>query len=175
MTELPLTNKEYNVFYKTYIDKASPYKDCVLGLKQNLGLVVSFFENIPIEKHDYSYAKGKWSIKDVLLHMVDTERVFAYRALCIAREDKTPLPGFEQDAYVANANANGRTLSELIEEYKAVRLASIALFGSFSQEAMLQLGEASGFPVSVRALGFIITGHENHHLQVLRERYLKLA
>jgi len=166
-----LNTNEYNPYYRSYIDKAQQL-DAVKGLKENLESVTSFYSSIPKEKHDYAYAEGKWTVKDVLLHIIDTERVFAYRALRIARQDKIPMVGFEQDDYVANGFAQSRTLENLLEEYKAVRKATIALFCSFNSATMLQIGEASGSPFSVRALGYIIVGHENHHNQVIRERYL---
>ena len=104
--------------------------------------------------------------------MIDTERIFAYRALRIARQDKTPLAGFEQDDYVMNGKTKYRSLYSLIEEYKSVRQATISLYSSFDFNELEQIGEASGFPISVRALGYIISGHENHHNQVIKQRYL---
>lgn len=168
----PLNATEYNSYYKTYIDKADTSLNCVEGLNQNLKTVVSFYSSIPKEKHDYAYAEYKWMIKDVLLHVIDAERIFAYRALRIARQDKTPMVGYEQDDYAVTANATNRTLENILEEYKTVREATITLFSNFNSATMLQMGEASGFPFSVRALGYIIIGHENHHNQVIRERYL---
>ncbi|MDG1661667.1 MAG: DinB family protein [Winogradskyella sp.] len=103
---------------------------------------------------------------------MDTERVFVYRAMRIARQDKTEMVGFEQDDYVDAGKANNRTINSLIEEYKAVRNATIVLFDSFSDEELKSIGKANGSPVSVRAIGYIITGHENHHNNVIRERYL---
>lgn len=144
------------------------------GLKQNLESIVSFYSSIPEEKLDYVYAKGKWTIKDILLHIIDTERIFSYRALRIARQDKTPLAGFEQDDYIVSAKASARSLSSLLEEYKSVRQSSITLFESFDSTALKHIGEASGFPISVRALGYMLTGHENHHSQIIRQRYLNL-
>ncbi len=146
--------------------------DIVKGLKQNLDTLVSFYESIPLVKHDYAYAEDKWTVKDILLHIIDTERIFAYRALRIARQDKTPLAGFDQDDYVASGNTNVRSLENLIEEYKSVRQSTISLYESFNSSELMEIGEASGFPISVRALGYIITGHENHHNQVIKERYL---
>ena len=102
---------------------------------------------------------------------MDTERIFTYSALRISRKDKTPLVGFEQDEYVINVNTANRTLESLLKEYKAVRQASIVLFESFDKEQLELIGEASGFPISVRAIGYIITSHENHHNQVIKERY----
>ncbi|WP_430468101.1 DinB family protein [Winogradskyella ouciana] len=163
--------KEYNPYYKAYIDKASDV-DILKGLKSSFDSVIDFYSKLPYEKHDYAYAEDKWTIKDTLLHIIDTERVFSYRALRISRGDKTPLAGFEQDGYVVSGNAKKRSLENLIEEYKSVRLATISLFQSFDRETLLKMGEASGFPISVRALGYIIVGHENHHIQVIKQRYL---
>lgn len=166
-----INSEEYNPYYKVYIDKASDL-DIVVGLKSNFDSALNFYSELPYEKHGYAYAKDKWTIKDILLHIIDSERVFSYRALRIARGDKTPLAGFEQDGYVASGKAKNRSLEDLLKEYKGVRLATILLFQSFDSKAILRMGEASGFPISVRALGYIITGHENHHIQVIKDRYL---
>lgn len=135
--------------------------------------MASFFRSIPPEKENYRYAEGKWTPKDILLHLIDAERIFAYRALRIARNDKTALPGFEENDYVIEANAEERSMESLLEEYFDVRKATISLFLSFSADALKRLGEASGFSVSVRAIGYIILGHEKHHANVIIERYLK--
>jgi len=172
MNLAPLSPAEYNSYYQPYLDAIDNDMVIVEGLQQNLELVFSVFSNIPEEKHNYAYAKGKWSIKDVLLHIIDTERVFAYRALRIARCDKTSLAGFEQDDYVVSANAENRSMDSLLSEYRAVRQATMVLFSSFDNETLILIGEASGFPVSVRAIGYIIAGHEKHHLKIIKERYL---
>lgn len=166
-----LSDNEYNSYYKHYINNTTN-SNIVTGLKENLDVVVAFYSSIPEDKHNYSYANNKWTVKDILLHCIDTERIFAYRALRIARQDKTPLPGYEQDDYVANVSTTTRTLANLLEEYKAVRQATITLFASFNEKNLLQIGEASGLPASVRAIGYIITGHENHHNTIISERYL---
>lgn len=164
-------SNEYNSYYQSYIDHAVN-SSILEGLSNNLKNVVVFFKAIAEDKQEYAYAKGKWTIKDILLHLIDTERVFAYRALRISRNDKLPLQGFEQDDYVLNGYANNRSMENLINEYIAVRKSTIALYKSFNTDALLQIGEASGFPISVRALGYIIAGHENHHVSVIKERYL---
>lgn len=166
-----INNHEYNPYYKTYIDKAN-HEDIVKGLEDNFETVVRFYKDIPLEKHDYAYATGKWTVKDILLHIIDTERIFSYRALRIGRNDKTPIEGFEQDDYAAFVNTQNRSMQSLIEEYKSVRLATISLFKSYTSANLLLIGEASGSPISVRAIGYIITGHENHHNQIIKERYL---
>jgi hypothetical protein len=166
-----LKSDEFNPYYKSYIDLASN-TNINEGLKQNLDTVVEFYSAIPLQKHDFAYAEGKWTIKDILLHIIDTERIFAYRALRIARQDKTALVGFDQDEFVVSAKAGSRSLMHILEEYKTVRQASITLFNSFNASVSEQIGEASGYPISVRAIGYILTGHENHHNQVIKERYL---
>ena len=166
-----LNNNEYDMYYKWYIDNATSI-DIIEGLEQNLDSVVLFYSGLAQDKHNYAYAEGKWTPKDVLLHIIDTERVFAYRALRIAREDKTPLAGYEQDDYAITANASKRSLVNIIDEYKAVRQASIALYRSFDSAALEQVGGANGCPISVRAIGYILTGHENHHTQIVKDRYL---
>ncbi|MDB9782161.1 DinB family protein [Winogradskyella sp.] len=170
ITEL-LHSNEYNSYYTNYINTATD-KDIVKGLNANLVSVVAFYNSIPKDKHNYAYAEGKWTIKDILLHIIDTERIFAYRALRIARKDKTPLSGFDQDAYVIESNTSTRTLASIIAEFETVRKATIILFENFSATTLLDVGIASGSNVSVRALGYIITGHENHHNRIIKERYL---
>ncbi len=166
-----ISHDEFNPYYLPYIQLAAN-QDIVLGLKKNVISVIDFYQNIPSEKLEHAYAEGKWTPKDILLHIIDTERVFVYRAMRIARQDKTEMVGFEQDDYVDAGKANNRTINSLIEEYKAVRNATIVLFDSFSDEELKSIGKANGSPVSVRAIGYIITGHENHHNNVIRERYL---
>jgi len=166
-----IATNEYNPYYKSYIALTTS-NDILEGLKLNLKTAVDFYKSIPLEKHDYAYAEGKWTIKDVLLHCIDCERIFAYRALRISRQDKTPLSGFEQDDYVPNANATARTMDSLLNEYVAVRQATIALFEFFTAEQLMAIGTASGSEISVRAIGYIFSGHENHHMNVVKERYL---
>jgi len=169
LSELP--SSEYNPFYQTYI-MALGDVELIEELKRGKSAFLSLFEEIPEEKLNYAYAEGKWSLAEVLIHMIDTERIFQYRALCIARNDKTLLPGFDQDAYVPYSNAANRSINSLIAEYTAVRDSTISLFNSFDDEAIKRVGTASGSKMSVRALGFIISGHQAHHVQILRERYL---
>lgn len=166
-----LRDDEYNPYYGAYIKKASS-SDIIEGLSINLGSISGFFNSISHDKENYAYAEGKWTIKDILLHLIDTERVFTYRALRIARGDKTPLPGFDQDNYVDNALANDRTLTSLIEEYKTLRQATLVLFKSFTPEMLISKGIASDSNISVRAIGYILSGHENHHKTIIEERYL---
>jgi len=124
------------------------------------------------EQGRFAYAPGKWTLKEMLVHVIDTERIFAYRALRIARGDQTPLPGFEQDDYVPTSGANARSIQNILAEYDTVRAATLSLLQSFGPEHVSRTGTASGNPVSVRALGFLMAGHEAHHLHILQERYL---
>ncbi len=171
MTRDDLSKNEYNPYYEGYIIKAGS-RTIDSGLKSNADEVVSFFEAIPENKLEYRYAEGKWTIKEILQHIVDTERIFTYRALCFARQDKTPLPGYEQDDYANVCRANNRPMRALIDEYVAVRAASVSLFNSFSEDMLKQIGNASNSNLSVRAVAFILLGHENHHCTIIRERYL---
>ena len=133
---------------------------------------IQFVQNIPMEKHNYRYDSEKWTIKEIIQHLIDCERIFAYRALRFSRNDKTELPGFDQDSYVANSDANQRHLKDLLMEFSLVRHTTLALFKSFSDEVLLRNGVATGFNVSVRALGFIIVAHQEHHKKIFIERYL---
>jgi hypothetical protein len=119
----------------------------------------------------FRYAPGKWTVKETLGHITDAERIFTYRALCIARGDQTPLPGFEQEDFVKNGGFAARTLRDLMEEFGDVRNASVALFRSFGEEVRSRRGVASQKEVTVRALGFITAGHQIHHRMILQERY----
>ncbi|MGK4567904.1 DinB family protein [Flavobacterium sp. 3HN19-14] len=133
---------------------------------------IRFVQNIPMDKFDYRYAEGKWTIKDIILHLIDAERIFAYRALRFARKDKTPLASFDENEYVDNALANNRSVQDLLSEFATVRQSTLALFKSFSAEMLSETGTASGKEMSVRALGFVIIGHQKHHQKVYKERYL---
>nr|WP_288935339.1 DinB family protein [uncultured Allomuricauda sp.] len=169
VSELP--SSEYNPFYQTYV-MALGNVGLFEELKTGKSNFLSLFEKISEEKLDFAYEEGKWTLAEAIVHTIDTERIFQYRALCIARNDKTPFPGFDQDAYVPYSNASKRTKKDLIEEYKAVRDSTISLFNSFDDESIKRIGTASGSKMSVRALGFIISGHQAHHIRIIEERYL---
>ena len=132
----------------------------------------SFLQSIPEDKWDYRYAEGKWSIKEVVLHVIDTERIFNYRALCIARKDKTPLPGFDENNYAAHSKAAKRTRADLLEELQIVQQSTKKLFESFDEEQLQESGISNGNPIYVEGIGFIIIGHTLHHQKILEERYL---
>lgn len=127
---------------------------------------------IPADKWEYRYAPGKWSVKEVIQHIIDTERVFAYRALAIARGDRADLPGMDEDAYQAEARTDARAVEDIMRELRAVRQGTVELFNGLDDKALAQEGTANGKHVTVPALGWIIAGHSEHHLRIIRERYL---
>lgn len=135
--------------------------------------ITDFFKNIPEGKVTYRYAEGKWNIKEMLQHIIDAERIFAYRALRIARHDKTPLPGFDEKSYAAAVNADERTWENLLQEFLAVRKSTDFLLQSFTKDQLQQRGTTNGEPNTVEALSFLVFGHILHHINVLKERYLQ--
>lgn len=171
MTTNQLPENEYSVFNATYI-KAAANVEMIEELEISLHDFIKFVQNIPMDKFDYRYAEGKWTIKDIIQHVIDTERIFSYRALRISRNDATPLPGFEENDYVANTDANSRSIQDLLAEFSAVRYTTLFLFKSFSAEQLTRMGTASNTQISVRAIGFILIGHQKHHQRVFQERYL---
>jgi len=162
---------EYAPSYEGYVSRV-PDGDIVAALAKQLEETLALIRGIPESRGDYRYAEGKWSIKELLGHVIDSERVFAYRALRFARGDSTPLSGFEQDDFVKGADFNKRTLADLAKEYEYVRRATICLFESLEDRAWERRGTANNNDVSVRALAFIMAGHERHHVEILRTRYL---
>jgi hypothetical protein len=164
---------EYAPYYGKYIELV-PAGDLIITLSQQINDTSTLLRGLSEAQAETRYAPGKWSIKEVLGHVIDTERVMSYRALRIARADETPLPGFEQDDYVRAANFDSRTLANLLEEYMAVRAATVALFRNLEATAIARRGTANNVPVTVRALAYIIAGHERHHVNVLRTKYLPL-
>ena len=158
-------------YYTRYTNQV-PGVDFLHTLSEAKRNTISFLIGIEKARWDYRYAPGKWTLKEVMLHVIDTERIFAYRALRCARNDSTSLPGFEQDDYVPFSGAENRSPSSIIEEYSAVREATLQLFRHFDEDMLSRYGTASDSPVTPRAIGFILAGHEIHHLNVIRERYL---
>ena len=142
------------------------------ALQTEFESLTSFLLSVPKEKWNYRYAEGKWTLKEMLLHMIDAERIFSYRALRIARNDGTALPGFEQDDYVPFSEAGNRTSGDLIEEFTAVRRSTYLLFRSFDDSVWDRYTLVDNHPVSVRAILYIIIGHAKHHVKVMREKYL---
>ena len=166
-----LKEGDYNSYYKTYIDKLGE-ADLLSMLKKQSENFPNFMASIPKDKLGYSYAEGKWTISEALQHIIDTERVFQYRAFRFSRNDKTALPGFEQDDFVPESGANTKSIQAMINEYKSVRAATISLYESFDESIMHRVGTASNSPMSVGAIGLITCGHQRHHRDIIRERYL---
>ncbi|NAS30520.1 DUF664 domain-containing protein [Flavobacteriaceae bacterium R38] len=171
MTTSQINKDEYNPYYGPYIDIVGE-ADLMDALKFSSERFQKMIIDLPVDKLQYSYGEGKWTVAQIILHLIDAERVFQYRALRFGRNDKTDIPGFEQDDYVAESNGNQRTKQELLEEFKAVRSSSIQLFKSFSDDLLLRKGTASGTPMSVRAIGFVLSGHVLHHMKIINEKYL---
>ncbi len=169
--EFPKQN-EYADYYSSYINQIPDSDSIIKTLEDGREKIQPLIRSISEEKGSYSYAAGKWSIKEVLGHMADVERVMAYRAMCIARGEKKSLPGFEQDDYVASADFNSRPFSGLADELLYLRNGNIALFRSFNNVTLMRWGTANNYDITVRAFMFIIAGHELHHMRILRERYL---
>lgn len=161
---------EYAPFYEPYISKV-PQNNLLEALNLHTETFSAFIQNLSVEKSNYAYAEGKWTVKEVLLHLIDAERIFAYRALRFARNDKTSLPGFDENEFVLFSHAGARSLSSIVDEFTAVRNATITLFNSFDEQAFMGIGIANNNEMSVRALGYVIIGHAEHHRQVLIERY----
>ena len=162
---------EYAPYYGKYTSLV-PDGDIVATLEQQLAATLNLLRGLPEERGNDRYAPDKWSIKEVIGHIADTERIMSYRALRIARGDTTPLPGFEQDGYITNGNFNARSLADLAAELETIRRATLFLFKHLSEEAWLRRGTASENEITVRALAHIIAGHELHHVEILRTRYL---
>ena len=156
--------------YVGYI-KRVPENDPVMVCASQIEETATLLRGLSEPDAMYRYGRGKWSIKEVVGHLADTERVMSYRAMCIARGDTTPLPSFDENAYVPAARFDARSLADLVGELRTVRAATLALLRTFDADAWRRRGTASGKPVSVRALGFMIPGHERHHVEILRTRY----
>jgi hypothetical protein len=164
--------EEYAASFADYVARIGDEEDIVSVLADQLGQVLARLGRIGEARGDYRYAPKKWSIKEMVGHLSDTERVFAYRALRIGRGDSTPLPSFDDQAYVPEVRAGDRTLANLAAEWGDVRRATIALFRNLPAAAWHRRGTASDRPISVRALAYIIAGHVRHHLEVLETRYV---
>jgi len=162
-------SSDYPEYYHRYVEKVAEtgYLDFL-----NSSRAGKLLESLDDAQWNHRYASDKWNIKEVLVHLMDTERIFAYRALRISRNDKTPLAGFDQNAYFPSCQAAGRSAASLVDEYKATRLATIALFSNLTEEQLNCRGTASGGEVTVLALGYMIAGHELHHLAILEDKYL---
>lgn len=160
---------EYAPFYAGYVERVT--EEPLIALEHQAAATAALLRRIPESSSSYRYADGKWTVRDVVGHLADTERVMSYRALRIARGDTTPLAGFDENAYANMAGAEGRAWNTLVQDLAAVRAATLALFRSFDADAWRRSGVANGKTISVRALGHIIVGHERHHLHILQSRY----
>ncbi|MDX1902966.1 MAG: DinB family protein [Thermonemataceae bacterium] len=168
-----LPNDEYPSYAQTYLSHLE--KDDILAiLKERLYFVKTFLADMSEANANFRYAPEKWSIKEILLHITDSERVFAYRALSFARGEQQSLPGFDQDVYLQNASAETRTLKSILQEFEVVRLASIALFENIPPKNLLIKGIANNATTTPRALAAMAAGHEIHHFKIITERYIPL-
>ncbi len=162
---------EYAPYTIDYINLVPDDNNVLEHLETNVTIISDQVRTLPTDKLMTPHADGEWTVQDILVHVIDCERIFSYRALRIARGDTTDLPGYEQNPYAVAANANQRTLNDILTEYTAVRQASLSLFRSFDTSVMTNLAVASGNPTSVRALIYQVAGHELHHLNSIKENY----
>jgi uncharacterized damage-inducible protein DinB len=158
-------------FYHNYINQVLG-DNLMKAFKKESPTLFQFIESIPAEKYDYRYAEGKWTIRELLQHMIDAERIFAYRALRFARKDTTPLPGFDENKYAETSKADKRSWEDLIDEFKVVRKSSEYLFGSFDEDQLYATGISNNNSIPVLALGYIVIGHPIHHMNIIKQRYL---
>lgn len=158
-------------FFHNYINQVTE-DDIVAAFQKHSPELIHFLERIPPQKYDHRYAEGKWSIKEVLQHIIDAERIFAYRSLRFARKDATPLSGFDENLFVENAKTDKRDWHTLLEEFKVTRRSSEYLFQSFDKDQLLAKGVANNTPTYVLGVGYILVGHSIHHMKILKERYL---
>jgi hypothetical protein len=163
---------EFAPAFAGYVARIGDDEDVVTVLSDQLDEVLARLGAVPDARGDYRYAPGKWTLKEVLGHLSDTERVFSYRALSVARGDPAPLPSFDDQAWVAEMGAGDRTLADIVEEFEIVRRASVSLFRHLPPAAWLRRGTAGNHPASVRALAYVMAGHARHHLEVVEARYL---
>ena len=166
-----LPASQYDPYFKQYINLVEEYP-LDKALASGMLTTTNFYESLSEENWAHRYAEGKWTPKETLLHVIDTERIFCSRALQIARSENTVLSGFDENLFAENSNANERTAEDLINEYISVRTATISLFKSFSEKTMNNTGMANEKPLSVQAAGHIVCGHELHHINIIKDRYL---
>ncbi len=166
----PLSS-EFPEYYQAYVNKVDT-DDLIPTLQTNLDQVVDFFQNIPEHKYDHKYEEGKWSIKEVLIHLSDVERVMSYRAFRISRNDKTKIEGYDHNAYIFDHDFSHRTKEDAIQDFINVRKASESLLKSIPTSSYTLEGNANGSPITTRSLAYILVGHSLHHMDILKERYL---
>lgn len=166
------TPDEYAPYAGMYVDLVPNDGDILQHLSDNFKAVQHLVSTLSEAQLLHRYTPGKWTIKEVLVHIVDDERIYAYRAMCFARGEQKALPGFEQEDYAANSGANERSIESIMEEYEAVRRSTIAMFSSFTDDALARWGNANGYNCTVRGLLYHLAGHELHHINLVRSRYL---
>ncbi len=171
MTIHDLHPTEYGPFYANYLKMVPEGMSLTAALEESAGLVSDYLLTLPADRENFAYAPGKWTIKQSLQHLIDTDRIFAYRALRLGRRDATPLPGFDQDDYAATARVELRDFQDMRTEFESLRRTTVSLFRGFSGEELAFIGTASGHPMSCRAMGMIMAGHTYHHHKVFLERY----
>ncbi|MFK7978950.1 MAG: DinB family protein [Saprospiraceae bacterium] len=172
MTKLDINPSEYNDYFLRYIDKLSNKTELRTGFEMGKDQLINFFTSIPKEKLTHRYQPQKWSIKEVLQHLIDTERIFMYRCFRIARRDTAPLTGYDQNIYMKHSDANHKSLENLLNEFTLNRNHSIALLNSLTDEDLCFTGNASGNPMSARAAAFIVIGHDIWHMEGIENKYL---
>ena len=170
--EFPSKN-EYPIYAEMYMKLVKKDGSLIEQLRFSLDRTKTLINNLSSKELDYRYEKSKWSIKEVLVHIIDDERIYGYRALSFARNDKTNLPGFEQEDYNLNSDTSERTIENILEEYEALRLSTITLFNGLSDKSLKRIGIANGNQASARALGYHILGHDLHHIKIIEDLYLK--
>ena len=161
----------YPVYFQKYVSQV-PEEDLLTAFQNQLPIIKEFLSKINEEKSAYAYAEGKWTLKEVLQHIIDTERIFNYRALCISRKETTSLPGFDENDYAANSNGNSRKWQDMVEELLTVRKGTEIMFKSFTDEMLETSGLSNNNPATVNSIGFTTLGHFYHHKKVMEERYL---
>jgi DinB superfamily len=166
----PIT-ENYPTYFQKYIDLVEE-NDLFEGFEKQQTIIEQFLASIPEEKCLHAYAENKWTIKEVIQHLTDTERIFCYRALCIARGEKASLPSFDENEYTANSYANEKNWQDIVNEFLLVRQQSVFLFKSFNRNALVAVGISNNKPISVDSIGFILLGHFYHHKNIIVERYL---
>ena len=165
------STESYPAYFQKYVTLV-PEDELITAFANQKHILKQFLSSITEEKSSYAYAAGKWTLKELLQHMIDTERIFNYRALCFSRKESVSLPGFEENDYAANSNANARSWHDLVEEFIAVRTSTELLYKSFSSDMLEISGSSNNNRATVNSLGFITLGHFYHHKKVMEERYL---
>lgn len=168
---IQINDSEYGAYYKNYIELVQT-ESFLAELESSVSSLVSLLENISVEKSNYRYALAKWSIKELIQHLIDTEKIFIYRALTFVRNDAQELSGYDHDEYVEQCNVDNRSIIDLLEELQLQRKLTIQFFKYLDQEDMMKRGKANGSILSVRAIGYIQIGHVLHHTRIIKERYL---